>query len=381
MALQNVSSSCEAGLLVQEHEGALLKRSRLLERGLSEFTVIPELKPLKVVGSLLDIVLVSVVLEEELLVTPQGRNGLRAGHEPADVALFATDLRRLVVAEDPEHGSVGLYDLELLVEVVLVGIGPSVHVVWLNVDLEGPVVVDDLVAVLVELGKLHDGHGAGCVGHFGQVLADGLSGALVVHLLKDVGPPVAEEVEGRLAVEGKHGEPVGRGHAVSEELHAVARSGLWDLGGCQSELRDSHDGVLASLEDSGVGSVVSGNELHESGGASGVRSLDAAGGHRVGDVVERQVHVLLKEALELVTYKESFRGEVSVSISPDNLLFAVGTKSLVFSSVKEFVILECGAALAILSTSSELLRFSLSSRDGGHQHSRSNGEFHLNSFN
>ena len=336
--------SDEAGLLVQEHEGALLKRSRLLERSLSEFTVIPELKPLKVVGSLLDIVLVSVVLEEELLVTPQGRNGLRAGHEPADVALFATDLRRLVVAEDPEHGSVGLYDLELLVEVVLVGIGPSVHVVWLNVDLEGPVVVDDLVAVLVELGKLHDGHGAGCVGHFGQVLADGLSGALVVHLLEDVGPPVAEEVEGRLAVEGKHGEPVGRGHAVSEEFHAVAGSGLGDLGGRQSELRDSHDGVLAALEDSGVGGVVGGNELHEGGGASGVSPLNATGGRRVGDVVEGQVHVLLEEALELVAYKESLRSKVSVDISPDNLLFAVGTQGLVLSCVKEFIIFERGAA-------------------------------------
>ena len=381
MALQTIGSSCEAGLLVQEHEGALLKRSRLLERSLSEFTVIPELKPLKVVGSLLDIVLISVVLEEELLVTPQGRNGLRAGHEPADVSLFATDLRRLVVAEDPEHGSVGLYDLELLVEVVLVGIGPSVDVVWLNVDLEGPVVVDDLVAVLVELGKLHDGHGAWCVGHFGQVLADGLSSALVVHLLEDVGPPVAEEVEGRLAVEGKHGEPIGRGHAVSEEFHAVARCGLRDLGGCQSELRDSHDSVLASLEDSGVGSIVSGNELHEGGGASGVRSLDTAGRHRVGDVVERQVHVLLKEALKLVADEESLRSKVSVHIFPDNLLFAVGTKSLVFSCVKEFVILECGTLRARLSTSSKLLRLSFSSRNSGNQHSRSNGVFHLNSFN
>ena len=157
------------------------------------------------------------------------------------------------------------------------------------------------------------------------MLSNGLTGALILHFSEDVRPTVFKEVEGGLTVERKHGKPISGGHAVSEEFHAVARSGLGDLGGCQSELRDSHDSVLASLEDSSVRSIVSGNELHEGGGASGVRSLDTAGRHRVGDVVERQVHVLLKEALELVTDKESFRSKVSVGISPDNLLFAVGT--------------------------------------------------------
>jgi hypothetical protein len=53
---------------------------------------------------------------------------------------------------------------------------------------------------------------------------------------------------------------------------------------------------------------------------------------------------LLEEALELVAYKESLRSKVSVDISPDNFLFAVGTQGLVLSCVKEFIILEHGTA-------------------------------------
>ena len=68
------------------------------------------------------------------------------------------------------------------------------------------------------------------------MLADGLSGTVVVHLSKNVRPSVLEEVERWLSIEGKHGEPVSRGHAVSKELHTVTWSSLWGLRGGLGEL-------------------------------------------------------------------------------------------------------------------------------------------------
>ena len=64
------------------------------------------------------------------------------------------------------------------------------------------------------------------VGHFRQMLSNGLTGALILHFSEDVRPTVFEEIERGLAVEGEHGKPVRRGHAVSEELHAVAWSSV-----------------------------------------------------------------------------------------------------------------------------------------------------------
>jgi len=173
-----------------------------------------------------DVVLVAAVLEEKLLVTPQGRSSLGARHEPSDMLLLTTELGRGVISEDFEHSGVRLDDGELVMEVVLVGISPAVNIIRLDIDLEGPVMILNLITVLIELGKFHDGHGAGEVGNFGQMLTDGLSSALVVHFSKDVGPSVTEEVEGRLSVEGEHSEPVSGRHTVSEELHSVAWGSL-----------------------------------------------------------------------------------------------------------------------------------------------------------
>jgi len=234
--LIDARSSDKTSLFEQEHEWALLNGCGVDERSLSEPAVIPELEPLEVMRSLLDVILVSAMLEEKLLVTEERGSSLGAGHQPSDVALFATKLGRGVVGENLEHGGVWLNDSKLIVEVVLVGISPAVHIVGLDVDLEGPVMVLNLLTVLIELGQLHDGHGAGKVRHFSQMLTDSLSGTGVVHFSEDVGPSVAEEVERGLTVEGEHSEPVSGGHTVSEELHSVAWGGLGVLRSSEGEL-------------------------------------------------------------------------------------------------------------------------------------------------
>lgn len=204
--------SQKASLFPQKHEWALLSRCWIPERRLSEPASVPELEPLEVVGSVPDVIVVAMVLEEKLLVAPERWCGLRAGNQPADVALWAfviTVLGRAVVAENSEHDGVYWHNLELILEVVLESVSPAIDIVRLDIDLERPVRVLLLVAVLIVLGQLHNGHGTGVIGNLGQVLANRLSGAVVIHLLEDVGPTILEEVEGRLSIEGKHGEPIG----------------------------------------------------------------------------------------------------------------------------------------------------------------------------
>ena len=189
-----------------------MSRCWIPERRLSEPASVPELEPLEVVGSVPDVIFVAMMLEEKFLVAPERWCGLRTGDQPADVALWAfviTVLRRAVVAEDSEHDGVYWHNLKLILEVVLEGVGPAIDIVRLDIDLERPVRVLLLVAELIELSELHNGHGAGVVRNFVQVLANRLSSTVVIHLLEDVGPAILEEVEGRLTIEGKHGEPIG----------------------------------------------------------------------------------------------------------------------------------------------------------------------------
>ena len=123
--------------------------------------------------------------------------------------LGAVMLNWAIVTENPEHHSVHGDDCKLVLEVVLVSIGPAIDVEGLNFDHERPVRMRLLPAILVKLGQLHNGHGTGVIADLVQVLANGLPGAVVIHLLEDVGPTILEEVEGRLSIEGEHGEPIG----------------------------------------------------------------------------------------------------------------------------------------------------------------------------
>ena len=106
-----------------------------------------------------------MTLEEELLVTPVGRDGVRPRHEPANQLFFTTALGGLIVSVHLKHNRVVGNDRQLVLEVVLVLISPSVDIIRLNLDLEGPVRLFLLVAILIVLGHLIDGRGTDVISH------------------------------------------------------------------------------------------------------------------------------------------------------------------------------------------------------------------------
>lgn len=152
-----------------------------------------------------------------------------------------------------------------------------------------------LVAVLVELGDIHHGCSTNVISDSSQMLANGLSSADVVGFSKDGRPAVFEEVEGLVAVEREHGEPVGRVHAISEKFDTVAWNSLGLLWRCCDSLRDAHDAVLGTLEAASVGSVGVSDELNLGHGTDGMGHLDSILRHAVGNNVVRVVHILVEE--------------------------------------------------------------------------------------
>jgi hypothetical protein len=222
-------------------------------------------------------------------------------------------------------------------EVVLVCVGPSIDIVGFDIDLEWPVVVVDLVAVLVELGHLHNRHSPDVVSNFGQVLANAVSCAVVVHLSQDIGPTVPEEVEGGLSVKGEHCEPVTRVHTITEAFDSVTRGGLGILWGGLGELRDSHDSVFEALEAAGVWGVGSRDELHRRDNASWVSSLYPVEGYGVGDDVKGVVHVLLEKETKLGSDEESLRICLKDDVVPDCLPLAVSAQDVVCRSVEVII--------------------------------------------
>ena len=90
----------------------------------------------------------------------------------------------------------------------MVLVSPAVDIVRLELNLEWPVRLFLFVAVLIELGDLHDGSGTWVVSNGSQVLADSPASALVVRFTKDGDPPVFEEIPRCLAVEVEHSEDV-----------------------------------------------------------------------------------------------------------------------------------------------------------------------------
>ena len=150
-----------------------------------------------------------MTLEEELLVTPVGRDGVRPRHEPANQLVFTTALGGLIVSVHLEHNRVVGNDRQLVLEVVLILISPSVDIIRLNVDLEGPVRLFLFVAILIVLGHLIDGRGTDVISHRGEVLSKGLFGALIVWRRDNGRPSVLKVVERLLAIEREHGVPVG----------------------------------------------------------------------------------------------------------------------------------------------------------------------------
>lgn len=153
------------------------------------------MEPVKVVGSHLDIVVQAAMLEEELRVTPEGADLVGARGDPADKVPFAALLRRSVEGEDFEHDGVHRDDGELVLEVILILISPSIDIVGLDLELEGPVRLFLLDAILIKLGQLHDTGGANVICYSGQVFSNGVSCTFVVEFTQDGHPSVLEEVE------------------------------------------------------------------------------------------------------------------------------------------------------------------------------------------
>ena len=119
------------------------------------------------------------------------------------------------------------------------------------------------------------------VRNLSQVLTNSLSGTIVLHLSENVRPTVLKEVEGGLAVESKHGKPVGRVHSVSEKLDTMAWSGMRHYRLGLGELGDSHDTVLCTFEHTSVWLILRGNVLNKSSRTNWARPLYSTMGHGI----------------------------------------------------------------------------------------------------
>ena len=73
------------------------------------------------------------MLEEKLLVTPEGGESVRPGHEPANQFVLTTALGGLIECEYLEHHCVNWNYRNLVLKVVLVLVSPSVDIIRLNV--------------------------------------------------------------------------------------------------------------------------------------------------------------------------------------------------------------------------------------------------------
>ena len=116
-----------------------MHRSGVLERSLMDVAEGPELKPVEVVWSDLNIIIHATMLEEEFLVAPEGGDGVRTGDDPANQLVFAAELRRLIKCKHLEHHCVHWNYRHLVLEVVLILISPSIHIIWFDIDLVWPV--------------------------------------------------------------------------------------------------------------------------------------------------------------------------------------------------------------------------------------------------
>lgn len=96
------------------------------------------------------------MLEEQLGVTPEAAQLVRPADNPAHRDLFAAKLGRLIEADDLEHDGVHWDGFDLVLEIVLVHIRPPINVVGLKLNLERPVGLLFLVAVLIVVSHVHD---------------------------------------------------------------------------------------------------------------------------------------------------------------------------------------------------------------------------------
>ena len=162
-----------------------------------------------------------------------------------------------------------------------------------------------------------------------KVLHDGLPGAFVVGLSQNCRPSVLEEVKGFVAVEGEHGNPIGRAHAVSEPLDAVPWHSLGNLWRRRNGVRDAHETMLAASEDTGVGRVGVRDVLYLGHSAHGMSHFDPLFRHAVRHNVVRVVHILIEKRLELRTAEEQFSRFIQEDVLPELFFLADSRLSLI----------------------------------------------------
>ena len=160
------------------------------------------------------------------------------------------------------------------------------------------------------------------ISHSSKVLSNGLTGALIVRLTKNGRPSILKEVERLLAIEREHGYDVGGGHAISVELHTVAWNSFLLVRHSLNRIRNSHDTVLSSSEDTSVRSVFVGNELDLRVDSHWMSHLQPSDRHRVTASVVGEVHIVIKEAFKFVTNKEILTLNVAQNVLPDDLRLA-----------------------------------------------------------
>ena len=204
-------------------------------------------------------------------------------------------------------------------EIVLVLISPTVDVIRFKVDLEWPVRFSFLVSILIELGNLHNGSAADVVRDDSKVLSNGLTGTLIVWLTKNGRPSILEEVERLLAIEGEHGENVSGGHAISVKLNAVAWSSFFLVRSDFNCLRNAQNAFSSTSEDTSVGRIFVGNELDLGVGSDWMSHLQPSNRHAVTADVVGEIHIVVEEANELVTYEEILALVITQDVLPDDL--------------------------------------------------------------
>ena len=219
------------------------------------------MEPVEVFRPGSEVIFHALRLEEKLRITPEGRDGVRPGYEIADHLLFTTALGRNIVSVYLEHNRVVRNDRQLVLEIVLVVISPSIGIIRLNFDLERPVRLWLCVSILIVHSEVLDGGGTDEISCSGNMLSKGLSSALIHWLTHDSGPSVLKVVERLLAVKREHGVPVGGSHTVSVELDTVAWNSFHFVRHSHSLFSNAHDAVLSSSEDASVRRGWMGNEL------------------------------------------------------------------------------------------------------------------------
>ena len=302
-------------------------------------------------GASLDIVVTATVLEEELIIAPERRDLVRAGDEPANKFLFATELGRLIVGNNLEHNSVSRDNEQLVLEVIFVFIFPSVDIVRLNVDFIGPVRVLLFLTILIEISQVHNGSAAGVISDTREMLANGLAGALVIGLAKNGRPSVLKEVEGLLAIEGEHGYPVGRVNAVTKELDSVSRDGFGNVRERLNSIGDAHDDVLGTSENASVRRIRVSDVFHLSNGANGMGNLLSVNRHSITDNIVGEVHILSEKGLELWAREESLAGTISKRLLPNKFFLAKCAHCLILWGIKILGVLgEDAISVRVLAT-------------------------------